>query len=863
MNRRTIHPILLLFVLLAWLNVQGQNTKKNEVTINQWLNAGPLGMEMPVFHNSKNLMGKTFQAGKLLQFQEKQIDRPQSEDVFVKNGKKSIKWTKKSGNIELETNSNKPFALNWQLTYIRTHRYIPIQIEVKTAQAFVLTVNGEKKLSQTTFQQKPATKNVTLKLEPGSYTLLIKSLFKKSDSLPWKVQAKVRYDQEFGKKAFTITTDKEQFMDINHLLLGQQLKRSTLSDDGKWVMLDYAEAFPPEGKTERWFDIKDIGTGQTIFTSRHTSIRSAQWVPGEKAISYVVKRGAQTELVLFNLESQKEKPLLVNLQRFSGYRWSPDGRFLIYSIREKQQKNHSGVFKLEGMPDRWPWYRTRTQLYLLNKDDLLTLPLTYGYLTNQLQDISPDGQRILFSQSFPDYRQRPFTRQVLMEMNLNTMQTDTLWNVNYGGSASYSPDGKQLLVTGSPSMFHGAGIHLKKAKIPNNYDIQAYIYDLKTKSVNPITKDFNPSVSQVYWNPLDKLIYILAEDRTYKDLWTYNPTSKTFTRLDAKVDMVNQMSFARQNNRMVYSGTSISYPAVAWYYNLDNAQQKRIANPEKDFFKDVKFGKTEDWNFKNKRGVTIEGRVYYPPDYHPGKKYPLIVYYYGGTSPTGRDFRGRYPKNLFAAMGYIVYDLQPSGATGYGQDFSALHVNGWGKENAEDIIEGTKKFIKSHPQVDANAVGCLGASYGGYMTMYLQTQTDLFATAIAHAGISSITSYWGQGYWGYLYSSVASANSYPWNNKKLYVGHSPLYLADKIHTPLLLLHGTADTNVPTGESIQLYTALKLLGREVELVEVEGQDHHIMDYKKRILWQKTIFAWFDKYLKHQPQWWEAMYPKKDL
>jgi len=241
----------------------------------------------------------------------------------------------------------------------------------------------------------------------------------------------------------------------------------------------------------------------------------------------------------------------------------------------------------------------------------------------------------------------------------------------------------------------------------------------------------------------------------------------------------------------------------------------------------------------------------------------LLVYYYGGTVPTSRDFGGRYPKNLFAAMGYIVYDLQPSGAIGYGQDFSALHVNGWGKENARDIIEGTKKFIKAHPQVNSNAVGCLGASYGGYMTMWLQTQTNIFTTAIAHAGISDISSYWGQGYWGYLYSSVASANSFPWNNKKLYVDRSPLFNADKIHTPMLLIQGTADTNVPTGESIQLYTALKLLGRPVKFVEIKGQNHHIVDYNKRILWQKTIFAWLAKYLKDQPQWWNEMYPKKDL
>ena len=182
---------------------------------------------------------------------------------------------------------------------------------------------------------------------------------------------------------------------------------------------------------------------------------------------------------------------------------------------------------------------------------------------------------------------------------------------------------------------------------------------------------------------------------------------------------------------------------------------------------------------------------------------------------------------------------------------------------ADDSIEGTKKFVNAHPYVNGKKIGCLGASYGGFMTQYLQTKTDIFAAAISHAGISDHTSYWGEGYWGYSYSEVSGANSYPWANPELFVDHSPLYNADKIHTPLLFLHGSVDTNVPVGESIQMYTALKLLGRETALVVVDGQNHHIRDYSRRILWQNTIFAWFAKWLQDDASWWNAMYPPKTL
>ncbi len=840
----------------------GQNATTDSVLVRQFLLAGPQPVQMPAFAGQPDMMGKAFRLENLLQFSQKKVKDPAEGKVFLKTEKQEIKWAKAGNKTSLPTDFNGKYALYRQAFYLQARRFLPLTLSAGSQNPFEVWINGKKKLSNNRFGEEPVTKNSALKLEPGKYLVVVKMLVKKGENTT-PVQMVLKYKKAFAPDPLALSLTNEQYMDIRHLLLGQRITAARLSDDGTLVMLQYAETWPPKGKTERWFEVKNARSGQLLFSSRHSDRSQPAWVPGKHAISYLVKEGSSSVMKDFDLNTQKEKTLMKVPERFSGYRWSPKGSFIIYSVREKYEKNKSGVFKLEGMPDRWPWYRQRTQLYQFRTADGSKRQLTYGYLTQNLQDISQDERHILFSQSFPDYAHRPYTRQIMMQMDLNTGRVDTVWNARFGGSAVYSPDGKQLLVTGSPAMFNGAGIHLKKGKIPNDFDIQAYIYTLATKTVEPVTKNFNPSIERAWWNAANGKIYFRATDRTYVNLWQYDLKNHSFTPLPVKTDVVTQVSFARRAPFMSYCGSNISYPPTGWYFNLKSNRQQKVSDPEKAFFADVKFGKTEDWNFKNKKGLTIEGRIYYPPDYNPHKKYPLLVYYYGGTVPTTRDFGGRYPKNLFAAMGYIVYDLQPSGATGYGQDFSALHVNGWGKENASDIIEGTKKFLAAHPRVDPKAVACMGASYGGYMTMWLQTQTDIFTTAIAHAGISDITSYWGQGYWGYLYSATASANSFPWNNKKLYVDHSPLFNAEKIHTPLLLLHGTADTNVPTGESIQLYTALKLLGRPVELVEIKGQNHHIVDYNKRILWQKTIFAWLAKYLKNQPQWWNDMYPPKHL
>jgi dipeptidyl aminopeptidase/acylaminoacyl peptidase len=405
------------------------------------------------------------------------------------------------------------------------------------------------------------------------------------------------------------------------------------------------------------------------------------------------------------------------------------------------------------------------------------------------------------------------------------------------------------------------GWNVPEGRLPNESETEAYLFDPKTKKAEPLTKKFAPSVLQALWSMTENSIYLTTTDRSFHHLYRYDLDKKTFDLIDCGVEVIGRVDLAKNAPAAAYTGSSATVPPKAYLIDLKTRTRRLLRDPGKEDYADVKFGKVERWTFKNKRGTQIEGRIYYPPDFDPKNKYPCIVYYYGGVSPVERSFGGRYPKNLYAAQGYVIYVLQPSGAVGFGQDFSSYHVNDWGEVAAAEIIDGVKKFLAAHPFVDPERVGCMGASYGGFMTMLLLTRTDIFAAGIAHAGISSISSYWGEGYWGYWYNSISAAHSFPWNRKDIYINQSPLFNADKITTPLLLLHGADDTNVPPGESTQLYTALKLLGREVEYVQVFDQNHWIMRYNRRKLWTKTIMAWFDRWLRDQPQWWNDLYPEK--
>ena len=128
--------------------------------------------------------------------------------------------------------------------------------------------------------------------------------------------------------------------------------------------------------------------------------------------------------------------------------------------------------------------------------------------------------------------------------------------------------------------------------------------------------------------------------------------------------------------------------------------------------------------------------------------------------------------------------------------------------------------------------------------------------AVVFFGISNLASYWGDGAWGYTYGDVAGYGSFPWNAPEIYAGNSPLFRADKITTPLLLLHGMSDANVPTHESEQLYAALQVLDRKAELVLFPDEDHGISGtWTNRVDHRTMMLEWFDLHLRGQPEAWE--------
>ena len=647
---------------------------------------------------------------------------------------------------------------------------------------------------------------------------------------------------------------------VHDLTDGKRVRGINLSADGQFVCVSYQTT--DRGGNTRWnYELRDVKSGRLILQPS----RNPRWMP--KSIAWLEEEKEGSHRVLYKVD-----PKTGVRTRFAydipegSYTVSPTEDYLIFTLEEEGPQEDKEVFEILEMDDRQPGWRKRNYLAKYDIKTGITQRITFGNKGEYLYDISQDGSKLLVISNRSRLTKRPTTVSDVFVMDAHTLKVDTLLSgAEFLGGGSFSPDGSQILFVGNPEAFNRIGCQLPAEVTPSMTENELFLFDIASKQVKPLTKDFDPSIDDVDWSWADGQIYFSAEDRDYVNMFVLNPKTGNIIKLPVKGDYTYRFNMAAHAPVLAYLSYKTMEPASAYVATIKNAK----FNAHSSMFNgaealgDAEIGTCQDWNFTNSKGDTVYGRLYLPKDFDATKKYPMIVYYYGGCSPVSRYFESPYAPQYWNSLGYVAYILEPSGATGFGQEWASRHVNTAGRGPAEDIIEGTKKICEAHPFINKDKIGCMGASYGGFMTQYLQTQTDIFAAAVSHAGIANHTSYWGEGYWGYNYSEVSMANSYPWSHRQLYVDQSPLFNADKIHTPLLLLHGNADTNVPLIESLQMFTALKLLGREVSLVEVEGENHHILDYSKKEKWLATQMAWFQKWLKDDPSWWDALYPKKHL
>ena len=251
-------------------------------------------------------------------------------------------------------------------------------------------------------------------------------------------------------------------------------------------------------------------------------------------------------------------------------------------------------------------------------------------------------------------------------------------------------------------------------------------------------------------------------------------------------------------------------------------------------------------------GKMSEGLLFKPEDFDPKKKYPVIFYFYERNADGLYNYRAPAPSastiNIpyFVSNGYLVFDP------------NIYYKNGEPGESAYNSVVSAAKHLAKLPFVDSAKMAIQGQSWGGYQVAYLVTRTKMFAAAGAGAPVANMTSAYGGIRWGsglsrqFQYErSQTRIGASLWQRIDLYIKNSPLFSADKIVTPLLIMHNDKDGAVPWYQGIEFFTALRRLNKKVWLLQYNDEDHNLVERRNRKDLSIRLSQFFDHYLKGAP------------
>lgn len=308
---------------------------------------------------------------------------------------------------------------------------------------------------------------------------------------------------------------------------------------------------------------------------------------------------------------------------------------------------------------------------------------------------------------------------------------------------------------------------------------------------------------------------------------------------------------SRDGRLLAYFAEDAEHDTDLWLSDSSFNSSHRVTrlNPQFDKYK-MGIPRLIEWIDDD--GLRLQGVLLLPSDYHEGKRYPLVVWIYGGGalsdkfSTFGLVSKGPFNMQLFATRGFAV--LLPD---------SRVHIGSPMVDLAKTVLPGVSRAIELGV-ADPERVGILGQSFGGYCVLALTAQTKLFRAAIEADGTADLVGYYGQMQRdGSAYATANLENGQgglggpPWQLPQEYVENSPIFHFDRIETPLLIVHGSADSVIAPFLGDEIFVGLRRLGKVVEYAKYEGEDHSPLSWTRanQIDLDNRMIDWFDKYLKY--------------
>ena len=619
-----------------------------------------------------------------------------------------------------------------------------------------------------------------------------------------------------------------------------------ISPDGSKVAYLVAENVIDKEKDTPWKTVTQLWVVPTAgpatvarqFTRGEKSVSNVAWSPDGKLLAFTMDAGdekdAKPQVWFMYADGGEPWQVTKHKSGVRAFQFSPDAKTLLLTAtvppseeEEKRGKQKDDAVVVDHdlkMAQLWTWNIATSEEKQITKGDFT---VSDGHW-------SPDGSRVTF------------TTNPTPKLDDNWMQTAWMLDVTSGKlrkvaetadpthAPRWSPDGKWIAYLSSAGMVV--------------YQENLFVIDANGGSPKKLSGKFELNAGEPHWSKDGTIIYFSSDDHEALKIFAADVAAGTVRPLTDSASVMNLADISANGEMAVGTRGDATHPDEVFRSDLSFGSPERITS-QNAWLSEYALGATEVVRWKSsKDGLEIDGILTKPVDFDSTHKVPFLLNPHGG--PTGSSLLSfNSTEQIMAANGYMVLEPNFRGSTGRGEKFESANQNDWGIGDFKDDMSGVQAMVDKG-WADPDRLGAFGWSYGGYMTMWIDTQTDRFKAISPGAGLPDLYSMYSQTDI-HRYLTVFYNGKAPWDNYQEYWDHSPMKFIGNVKTPTMILHGQSDTRVPIPQSEEFYRALYERHVPVEYVTYPRENHgfvephHIQDR-----WQRYL-VFFGKYLNNPP------------
>lgn len=639
-----------------------------------------------------------------------------------------------------------------------------------------------------------------------------------------------------------------------------------VSPNGQYAVYGVQHYDLSTNNSTRILYLTDIATGETrAITATGQSATDAAFHPEGQKIGYLVG-GKMFEVSI----RPASTPVQVSDMDINGFHYAPNGQYLLFTQDTKHDPTaldkYPDLPKANGRVFEGLFYRHWKSWNKGEYSNIFIAPYANGTLTDKPKNIlnepydsplSPMGgmEQITWSRDsrFIVYTCRKLsgtaaaqsTNSDLYAYELASGKTLNMTEdlPGYDQDPVFSPDGRYLAWT---SMAR-AGYEADRTRL--------MLLDTRTQQRQELTEGWDFEANHAQWAADGKSIYFTsAQDFTYQ-IYQIRISDKKIRRITegqhdfGTLKVASVATGGAFTETLVATRTSMAAPAEVFAVNPATGAARALSNATDETWGKIAKGKVERRTVKTADGKNLNVWVILPPNFDRAKKYPALLYCQGGPqSPLSQSFSFRWNFQLMAANDYVVIAPCRRGMPGAGQVWCDAIEGDWGGGPMQDLLAATDDVAKE-PYVDAQRIGAVGASFGGYAVYWLAgNHQKRFKAFISHCGLFNLESFYGTTEEVWFPNHDFRGAYWQKDKPEMYKKHSPHLFVQNWDTPILVIHNELDFRVPFGEGMQAFQAAQLRGIPSRLLTFPDEGHWMSKPQNSVLWQREFFGWLGKYLK---------------